>query len=136
MGRHGYYEATIHVERDTEYTRWQIVLMSICMHLPKAVEVWVSSFLPESTYEVEVLVSGDVIPFQRGRFYGPPELCYPDEGGAVDITGCWANEQPFELFGTEFEKATEALWQAAYDDWDAAAEDAAVSRYEERYVSG
>jgi len=91
---------------------------------------------PEGICEIEVEICGEVTPIRPGKFGGLPENFYPDEGGAVDITGCWANEQPFELFGTEFEKATEALWQAAYDDWDAAAEDAAVSRYEERYVSG
>lgn len=120
-------EAIIHVERDTDYTPFQRLSMWVGMYLPNSIENWISSFLPESTYEVEVLVSGDVTPVREGRFYGPPELCYPSEGGDVDITDCLVNGQPFELFGREFEIATEALWKAANDEWEAAAEDAAVS---------
>lgn len=138
-------EATIHVERDTDYTPFQRLLMWVGMYLPNSIENWISSFLPESTYEVEVLISGDVTPVREGRFYGPPELCYPSEGGDIDITSayvvgsagsasidCLVNVRPFELFGREFEIATKALWEAANDEWEAAAEDAAVSRYEAR----
>lgn len=132
----GQYDATIHVERDTDYNRFQRFLMLVGMRLPNSIENWISSFLPESTYEVEVSVSGDVSPVREGRFSGPPELCYPSEGGDVDITGCWANGQPFELFGREFEIASDALWKAANDAWEAAAEDAAVARHEARQDYG
>lgn len=96
-------------------------------------KIYVERELPEGTCEIEVEIRGEVTPIRHGKFTGLPELCYPDEGGEVDITGCWANEEPFELFGNEYELATEALWKAANDDWAAAEEDAAVSRYEARY---
>ena len=34
----------------------------------------------------------DVSPIIPGRFSGPPEDCYPDEGGDVDFTGAWLIE--------------------------------------------
>jgi hypothetical protein len=87
---------------------------------------------PEGIHEIEVEVYGDVTPIRPGKFGGLPENCYPSEGGDIDITDCFVNGQPFELFGREFEIATDALWKAANDAWEAAAEDAAVSRYEAR----
>ena len=127
------YKAKILVRRDTEYTRWQRFLMLIGVYLPIKVENWISSFLPDSTYEVEVLVSGDVTPIRKGQFYGPPELCFPDEGGEVDIIDCWVNGNLFELLDNEYELAIEALWEAANDDWAAAEEEAAVLKCEARY---
>ena len=124
--------ATIHVERDTDYNPFQRLMMWIGMYLPNSIESWISSFLPESTYEVEVLISGDVTPVREGRFYGPPELCFPDEGGEVDITEISANGRLFELTEEETKLAIEALWMAANEKWEADEEDAAVARYESK----
>lgn len=34
--------------------------------------------------EVEVVLRGNYEPFVRGKMYGRPEDCYPDEGGYVE----------------------------------------------------
>lgn len=34
--------------------------------------------------DTELQVTGDYLPFVPGVTSGPPELCYPDEGGYVD----------------------------------------------------
>jgi hypothetical protein len=52
-----------------------------------ATEVEVSYTIDHPEYgEVDVLVYGSRTPVVRGRYYGPPELCYPDEGGEIEIT--------------------------------------------------
>ena len=37
--------------------------------------------------EFELTVHGDVEPYVAGRLYGPPEKCYPAEGGYATLTG-------------------------------------------------
>lgn len=37
--------------------------------------------------ELTFTIEADVSKYNPGRTYGPPELCYPPEGGEVDITG-------------------------------------------------
>lgn len=36
--------------------------------------------------EKEYEISGTVSPFIRGRYTGPPDQCFPDEGGEVEVT--------------------------------------------------
>lgn len=85
--------------------------------------------------EIEVELEGYATPIQEGRYYGPPELCYPDEGGDVEIESakCVGCGHPVELTSEEESEAKEALWKAATSEWEAAAEDAAIARYEDRY---
>ena len=83
----------------------------------------------QGSFDVDVNsihVSGDVTAFCPGRICGPPERCYPDEGGDVEVTGSWLNGEEVELTEDEIAQAEEALLQAAAD----AAEDYAVSRAE------
>lgn len=75
---------------------------------------------------IEVEVSGDVTAFRPGKTTGPAELCYPDEGGEVEVTGSWVKGEEFELTHEEISDAEESLQRAAAD----ATEDAAVDRYE------
>lgn len=35
--------------------------------------------------EIEVEVEGDYTPYDPGKCFGPPELCYPPEGGTFEI---------------------------------------------------
>jgi hypothetical protein len=37
----------------------------------------------ETTLQVELSIE----PFVRGKYYGPPENCFPDEGGFAEING-------------------------------------------------
>src|SRR5277367_6613800 len=70
---------------------------------------------PQSEDELEIKVTGTATPFVRGRFSGPPELCYPDEGGDIVDVSATLNDKEFELTDAEEEKAIEALYEAAAD---------------------
>lgn len=50
----------------------------------------------ETIYEIEC----DVTPYDPGRTYGPPEKCYPPEGGECEIVSVKLNgkEIPYELW--------------------------------------
>ena len=36
-------------------------------------------------HESEWTFESDITPFQKGQYYGPPENCYPEEGGYARI---------------------------------------------------
>ena len=80
--------------------------------------------------EFELEVSGYVEPLVRGKYFGPPENCYPDEGGYAEIETILCEGKPWtgELTKEERERAEEALSQCAEED----AEDAAEAAYEAR----
>ncbi len=44
-------------------------------------EVWLNEAWTEQTLRAHY----DIEPFQPGNICGPPEACYPDEGGFADI---------------------------------------------------
>ena len=82
----------------------------------------------------------DYEPLVRGRFSGPPELCYPDEGGAATITALSCNWKDASfLLGSDI---CEALDEAAYEacveqvasDRDDAAESRAAARDDDRMM--
>lgn len=100
--RSGDYETTITVERDTPDT--------------------------DDTHEVQVTVTGDVTPVTKGRYHGPPELCFPDEGGEVEVIETMVNGQTIDLTPEEYLLAENALYLAA----EAAIEDEVISRYESK----
>ena len=64
------------------------------------------------SWDGQVTVTGDVTPFRRGRYTGPPEDCYPNEGGEVDITSVTCDGQEFELTASEEDEARDLLRQA------------------------
>ena len=79
----------------------------------------------EQTFEIE----GTVSPIIHGVFSGPPERCYPDEGGEVEIERVWLlglNENRDAVTRTdvglagltlsEVNTAIEALAEEASDD--------------------
>ena len=55
--------------------------------------------------EIVVTIEGDVAPVTPGCFYGPPESCYPAEGGEVENLTATVNGQPFELTAKEEREA-------------------------------
>jgi len=40
--------------------------------------------------ELKLVVEGNATPFVPGRAWGPPEDCYPDEGGEIEIENVYA----------------------------------------------
>ncbi len=54
-------------------------------------------------------------PFRPGRKSGPPEDCYPDEGGDVEDIQCFHNGEPFELTAEEEGKAEEWLAERIWE---------------------
>lgn len=51
-----------------------------------------------TTYiEIKVEVEYDATPYRPAQTYGPPEACYPEEGGEVEITATTYNGQPITL---------------------------------------
>lgn len=94
----------------------------------------------EIAYDVE----GTVEPARRGRYSGPPELCYPDEGGEVEVMSAWRVEgegqrekrvqvdvgEVIEAVGQD--RVSEALAEAVADEYECAKEYAAEARAEAR----
>ena len=70
----------------------------------------------EELDEVEVEVTGRVTPFVRGRYSGPPERCYPDEGGDVEDVEATVAGAPWVLTDAEEEKASDAIREKADED--------------------
>lgn len=75
----------------------------------------------ETTIEVFITVAANatVSPHDPGRTYGPPDLCYPPEGGEVEFTRIMlgdvmeVSEEALEkLFGEAF---VDDLRQMAFD---------------------
>ena len=66
-------------------------------------------YLERDGIELEIKVTGDYIPFVPGKYFGPPEKCYPDSGGWVEITSAIYNEEEIELTKNELEYAEEKL---------------------------
>ncbi|MBY0277913.1 hypothetical protein K2Z84_21475 [Candidatus Binatia bacterium] len=84
--------------------------------------------------EIEVEIEGNATPVVPGRYSGPPELCYPDEGGEAEIESsvCSCCGKAVELSAEERARAEAALRKVAEDEAEAAAEAAAEARAEAR----
>jgi hypothetical protein len=60
----------------------------------------------EDAFDIEVRYR--VEPYDPGQSFGPPEDCYPAEGGGVELLAVTHNGLPFEL--TEAEEDALTLW--------------------------
>ncbi len=80
--------------------------------------------------ELELELRGTMEPFVRGRTSGPPEDCYPDEGGSADIDGVFLGGKPWtgKLTPEELEDAREAFMEAYPGDAEDREYDAAEDR--------
>lgn len=58
--------------------------------------------------ETEVEVTYTISAYDPGRIFGPPELCYPPEGGEVEILSVKRDGQEIELDEDEIERLI--LW--------------------------
>lgn len=67
-------------------------------------------YIERDDEELELEVTADVEPFVPGKLTGPPEDCYPDEGGTADITDIKLDGKPFDgLTDYEYGMAVEAV---------------------------
>ena len=78
--------------------------------------------------EIEVEVEFDATPYRPAQTYGPPEACYPEEGGEVEITGVTYCDKPISLSEKDMEVIQKDVEQKLadgefdsepdYDTWD------------------
>lgn len=82
--------------------------------------------------EIELTIEGRVSPLVRGRFMGPAEDCYPDEGGEAEVTAVLAGGLAWDgtLTADEERAAEDALRESVdeddggsdcFDDYDSSA---------------
>ena len=65
--------------------------------------------------EIEIEVEFDATPYDPGVTTGPPERCYPPEGGEVEITSITYNGKPLELSDADEKKVQEEIEQEVAD---------------------
>ena len=94
--------------------------------------VTASLIIKRTEFDIDLEVEGSVEPIVHGYYSGPPERCFPDEGGDVEIetVKCRGCGQAVELTPEEQRLAEDTLYKEAAKEWEIAAEDAAMSRYE------
>ena len=70
--------------------------------------------------ECQWVFEGEIEPFQPGQFSGPPESCFPDEGGYATLSsgtlGCKTFDH-VELLAVFSEDDIEAIEADLYDAW-------------------
>lgn len=88
--------------------------------------------------EIELTVQGSVEPFVPGRYHGPPERCYPDEGGDAEVCAVLLAGKPWdgELTDRETDEAKRLLRQAEADARESYDESRAEEAYEDRMGGG
>lgn len=77
--------------------------------------------------EIEIEVEFSATPYDPGVCSGPPENCYPPEGGEVEIESVTYQDKPIELSEADMEKLQKEIEQKVADgefdhepDYDAA----------------
>ena len=71
-----------------------------------------------------MVLAGSGLPYHKGYTSGPPEKCYPAEGGyCEDVTAFDEAGKTFDLTEEETEAAQEYLWEMYCDKMEAAYED-------------
>jgi len=88
---------------------------------------------------VVLTIRGEVEPFQQGRTSGPPEFCYPDEGGCASIVAIL--DEDGKVWAGELKPAVRdaievALVEQEQRDLEDGEAEAAISRFEAREEEG
>jgi len=55
--------------------------------------------------EADLTIQANVSPHVPGRYFGPPEKCYPDEGGEVEIETILCQGEPWMGELTDYERS-------------------------------
>jgi len=76
--------------------------------------------------EIELVIEGDIEPYVPAKLSGPPENCYPAEGGYAEITKVEPN---VELTEEEAKQAEEKLYESYEEDFREAEAEAAWERW-------
>lgn len=64
--------------------------------------------------ELLVEISGLIDPYRPGKITGPPENCWPPEGGYAELSDAMYLGQPFHLTADEQVQAEQQL----YEQWE------------------
>jgi hypothetical protein len=84
--------------------------------VPKYIyDFYVERELQGEDVEIQLQVELDVEPFVRGKYSGPPEGCFPDEGGMAQIDG------PIMVRNTD----------GKFEPWDESLTESEISKVEE-----
>ena len=70
--------------------------------------------------ECGFLFTADIEPFRRGRYTGPPESCYPDEGGTATLTGAALGSHGFSMADVErmfTPEQIQTIEEDIYEQW-------------------
>ena len=74
-------------------------------------------YVERDNEEVVLEVEFDVYPLVRGRYDGPPENCYPDEGGYAEITNVFVDSKKRVLWDDELTRDEEIrISEEAYEN--------------------
>jgi hypothetical protein len=92
-------------------------------------------YIDRDGQELELDITGSVIPYVPARLYGHPDTWCPEEGGEVEIETITLAGKPWngKLTKDEQREAEEALQRAARDRNERDAEDAAEARADRYY---
>lgn len=65
----------------------------------------------EDEDEIELEIEYSVTPYDPGRTYGPPEHCYPPEGGEVEELSAFRDGKPFPLTDAERDQIEQHIYE-------------------------
>lgn len=86
-----------------------------------------SIFLALDDLEMELLVEGNATPYDPGVTRGPPEACYPPEGGEVEIENVYATH-PGQVHPIKLEVSPLITYLAAWEKLEALVEEYLANR--------
>jgi hypothetical protein len=95
-------------------------------------EVEIDFYVERDEEEIELQIKGHVSAYDPGKTYGPPDRCYPPEGGEVEVHSVLHNGESWEGVLTREEESDieEAMSQANDDHYEWLEDEAAEARME------
>ena len=80
--------------------------------------------------DIEITVTFEIEPLIPGKYYGPPENCYPDEGGCASVVKVINNDTKESIDLTD--KEEQDFCESAYEEWEAEREEEIADRMADR----